>query len=148
MYLYLMMLCDEVGSCHPTIDQIRADLGLLSATMVFESISVLEEYGFFVRNRQSFPEARSKRNAYQRTTCEYPVLRLLQIGRIDGNLHASESPVAPASDEAKRLTEEGLHKLLEGEYHRYSLASNDQKKDILIEVLSQTLAERSRGIYL
>ena len=147
MYLYLIMLSDDDGACHPTIDQIRRDLGLLSATMVFESIAVLEELGFFVRSRQSL-EGRSKQNVYQRTACEYTVLRLLELGKIDSRLRAAGSPVAPASEEAKQLTQEGLRKLLEDDYDRYEAMPEQQQHGLVVNRLNKTLAERSRGIYL
>jgi hypothetical protein len=147
MYVYLTMLCDDSSACHPTIEQIRKDLGLLSTTMVFESIAVLEEYGFFVRTRRSFPESRSRRNVYQRTTCEHTILRLLECGKIDAYLHPTASTAAPASDESKELVREGLKKLLDEAYPRYDEADAASKKAVLIDALGELLRTRERGIY-
>jgi len=146
MYVYLIMLSDDSGLCHPTIEQIRKDLGLLSTTMVFESIAVLEEYGFYVRSRESLPESRSRRNVYRRTSCEYTVLRLLETNKLDGDL----CPVGagePASDEARQLVETGLRDLLGPSYARYAQASHDEKRDVLLDILKERLRTRKAGIY-
>jgi hypothetical protein len=146
MYVYLIMLADERGACHPTIEQIRKDLGLLSTTMVFESIAVLEEYGFFVRSRQTLPESRSRRNVYRRTACEYTILRLLETNKVDGRLNAIGGNEA-VSDDAKQLVQEGLQEILGGDYARYTSASEEQKRDVLIEIINAMLRARPSGIY-
>jgi hypothetical protein len=144
MYVYLIMLSDESGVCHPTIEQIRKDLGLLSTTMVFESIAVLEEYGFFVRSRESLPESRSRRNVYRRTACEYTILRLLETNKIDGEL----VPVASgdgASADSRQLVEFGLKGLLDEQYERYAAA--EDKRETLMAILNDMLRRRAAGIY-
>lgn len=146
MYVYLIMLADERGVCHPTIDQIRKDLGLLSTTMVFESIAVLEEYGFFMRSRQALPESRSRRNVYRRTACEYTILRLLETNKIDGELH----PVGagdPITDESRQLVQYGLRELLGNRFARFAEASREEKRDVLLGILSESLRIRKPGIY-
>jgi hypothetical protein len=147
MYLYLIMLADDRGVCHPTIEQIRKDLGLLSTTMVFESIAVLEDYGFFVRSRQALPESRSRRNVYRRTSCEYTILRLLETNRIDGHLYPVGSG-EPASEDARTLVETGLQDVLGEHYGRYASAPAEKKRDVLLEILNQQLRTRSAGIYM
>lgn len=146
MYVYLIMLSDDRGVCHPTIEQIRKDLGLLSTTMVFESIAVLEEYGFFVRSRESLPESRSRRNVYRRTACEYTILRLLETNKLDGDL----APVGsgdPASNESRHLVEAGLKELLGEHYQRYAGSQNSEKRDVLMAILNELLRNRAAGIY-
>jgi hypothetical protein len=146
MYVYLIMLSDEHGVCHPTIEQIRKDLGLLSTTMVFESIAVLEEYGFFVRSRESLPESRSRRNVYRRTACEYTILRLLETNKVDGEL----SPTGggdPASAESRQLVESGLTELLGREFHKYAAAKPAEKREVLTAILNERLRGREAGIY-
>lgn len=146
MYVYLIMLSDDCGVCHPTIEQIRKDLGLLSTTMVFESIAVLEEYGFFVRSRESLPESRSRRNVYRRTACEYTILRLLESNKLTGDL----APVGsgdPASPEARSLVETGLQDMLGRQYEHYAAAAPDAKRDVLMNILSDGLRKRAAGIY-
>ncbi len=147
MYVYLIMLTDDNGICHPTIEQIRKDLGLLSTTMVFESIAVLEDYGFFVRSRQALPESRSRRNVYRRTACEYTILRLLETNRIDGDLCPVGS-VDTASDDARQLVEEGLSKILEGHYPRYVATESAKRREVLIEIINLLLRSRPAGIYM
>lgn len=147
MYLYLIMLCDDRGVCHPTIEQIRKDLGLLSTTMVFESIAVLEELGFFMRSRQALPESRSRRNVYRRVACEYTVLRLLEAGKIDAGMHPVGSADAQ-SDEARQLVFEGLHGILgDVTWEQYTNAAADEKRDVLLPALNRILRERKGGIY-
>lgn len=146
MYVYLTMLADDRGICHPTIEQIRKDLGLLSTTMVFESIAVLEEYGFFVRTRQALPESRSRRNVYRRTACQYTILRLLETNKIDADLHPAGS-VAPASDEARQLVQTGLREILGKRYADYAAAPAEHRRKVLIDVLTDALRTRKAGIY-
>lgn len=146
MYVYLVMLSNESGVCHPTIEQIRKDLGLLSTTMVFESIAVLEEYGFFVRSRESLPESRSRRNVYRRTACEYTILRLLETNKLDGEL-APVGSGEPASADARHLVETGLCELLGSQFERYAAVPADQKRDVLVAMLNERLRKRPAGIY-
>lgn len=146
MYVYLIMLSDDRGVCHPTIEQIRKDLGLLSTTMVFESIAVLEEYGFFVRSRESLPESRSRRNVYRRTACEYTILRLLETNKLDGDLMPVNAG-DPASDEARSLVDMGIRDLLREQYQRYASATAAEKRETLLGILNDRLRRRSAGIY-
>jgi hypothetical protein len=114
--------------------------------MVFESIAVLEEYGFFVRSRQTLPESRSRRNVYRRTACEYTILRLLESNKLDGDLH----PIGagqPTSDDARALVESGLRDLLGRHYERYSTAASHQRRDVLVTILNEHLRQRIAGIY-
>lgn len=146
MYIYLVMLADETGVCHPTIEQIRKDLGLLSTTMVFESIAVLEEHGFFMRSRQTLPESRSRRNVYRRTACEYTILRLLETNKVDGELR----PVGagdPASEESRGLVRHGLMGILDKHYAAYEAASAEVKRETLVATLNEILRNRKAGIY-
>jgi len=146
-YVYLAMLCDAGGACHPTIEQMREDLGLLSTTMVFEALSVLEELGFIVRERQSFPDSRSRRNLYRRTACEYTILRLVQRERLDGTLSPSDRSEAPASEESRQLMDEGLRSVLGDRFERYARATTAAKRAVLEEELEAILQERPAGIY-
>lgn len=145
MYVYLTMLAYDTGECHPTIDEIREDLGLYSSTMVFEALTVLEDLGFIVRERQSFPGVRAKRNVYRRTVCEYTILRLLERDRIDANLQPKGPTDAPAADEAKELTLAGLRLLLAEEFDRYAQATPAAKRDVLIEILDNAVKARPGG---
>lgn len=146
MYVYLIMLSDDRGVCHPTIEQIRKDLGLLSTTMVFESIAVLEEYGFFVRSRESLPESRSRRNVYRRTACEYTILRLLETNKLDGDLVPVNGGDAVSND-SRQLVETGLRDLLGEYYARYEAAARAEKRDALMTILNELLRARNAGIY-
>ena len=138
MYLYLTML-SEKGECSPTIEQIREDLGLYSPSMVFEALAVLEDLGFIVRERQSFPGVRAKRNVYRIPLCEATVLRLLERDRIDGELKPKGTG-SPASAESQALVIEGLKGILGDEgYARYAAATTAAKRDVLVEIIEAQL---------
>ncbi len=137
MYTYLTMLADRDGRCHPTIDNIREDLGLYSSSMVFEALTALEDLGFIVRERRAFPGVRAKRNVYRKPSCEATVLRLLERGRLDGYLQPVGPSASPASAQAKELVVEGLRRLLGAAYERYERATPAAKRDVLIEALEQ-----------
>lgn len=122
------------------------DLGLLSTTMVFESIAVLEEFGFFMRSRQALPESHSRRNVYRRTACEYTVLRLLETNRIDGQLRPVCTDDTP--DDARQLIAEGLQALLGDRYQQYENAAEEEKRDVLVAILKDILRSRPGRIYL
>lgn len=134
MYLYLTML-SETGECSPTIEQIREDLGLYSPSMVFEALAVLEDLGFILRERQSFPGVRARRNVYRVPSCESTLLRLLERDRVDGELKPRGTG-SPASAESQALVIEGLQSLLGEEgYARYSAAAPPEKRDVLVELI-------------
>ena len=140
MYAYLTMLADRDGRCHPTIDNIREDLGLYSSSMVFEALTVLEDLGFIVRERHAFPGVRAKRNVYRKPSCEATVLRLLERGRLDGYLQPVGPSASPASAQAKELVVEGLQRLLGDAYDRYERATPAAKRDVLLEILEQLVS--------
>ncbi len=143
MYLYLTMLSEASGECHPTIEQIRDDLGLYSASMVFEALATLEDLGFVIRERQSFPGVRAKRNVYRRTACETTILRLLQRELIDGELRPRRNGEVPAAEESKMLAQKGLRLILDEQYARYEVATGGAKRDVLIEILESILRKAS-----
>ena len=129
LYVYLTMLLGEDGVCDPTTNQIRKDLGLASLTIVFDAMSVLEECGFILRER------RMRRNVYQRPSCEYTVLRLLESGKIDGLLRPVPGFVNEMSDDSRRLKDEWLRGVLGDRYQSYADAEPEAKRQILIDVL-------------
>jgi len=142
MYVYLTMLSDPAGACSPTIDQIREDLGLYSSSMVFEALSALDDLGFITRERAAFPGVRSRRNLYRRPSCESTLLRLIDRGRIDGDLRSTNPSRAPASAESQALVYEGLAQLLGATFERYNKAPVDARRTVLIELLAQADAGR------
>ncbi len=129
LYVYLTMLLGADGVCDPTTNQIRKDLGLASLTIVFDAMSALEESGFILRER------RMRRNVYQRPSCEYTVLRLLESGKIDGLLRPVPGFVNEMSDDSRRLKDEWLQGVLGDRYQRYTDAEPEAKRHILIDVL-------------
>ncbi len=146
MFLYFTMLSQDNGECHPTIEQIRDDLGLYSASMVFEALAVLEDLGFITRERQSFPGVRAKRNVYGRTPCEFTILRLLERGLIDGTLRPKRNGVeVPAAEEAKQLIQEGLEQTLGPDFPRYDAAPEGEKTEVLMDLLRSILERRARA---
>jgi hypothetical protein len=135
IYLYLTMLACEKNVCHPTTKQIRNDLRLSSLSIVFGAISVLERYGFLLRERRQVPELNSRRNVYQRPSCEFTVLRLLELGKIDGYLRPVSGTATEVSDDSRRLKDDWLRQTLGDLYVPYSAAEEEEKADILIGLL-------------
>lgn len=142
MYVYLTMLCMDRGSCNPTIEQIREDLGLYSSSMVFEALAALERLGFVTRERRTFPGTRAKRNVYRRPPCEATILRLLQANVVDADMRPTARNGSPASPESELLVREGLQKLLGPEFPRYAGAPPEMRRDVLAGILERILAPR------
>jgi len=137
VYLYLVMLMGDGAVCSPTIDEIAKALGLMSTTMVFDALNVLESHGFILRSRTAATNPRSRRNVYQRPSCEYTILRLLEAGHIDGTLHGKEaSSLAPRCE-----FDDGLRSLLGDRYALYAIAPAEQKRDALVSVLREIIDE-------
>lgn len=134
LYLYLSMLMGERNICHPTTLEIRRDLGLLSATMVFESMNVLERYGFILRSRRSVDYLGSRRNVYQRPSCRFTIIRLLDHGRIDGNLRPTPYAL-PVAQEAEALIRAGIEDLLGERIQQYDATPDSEKAQALINLL-------------
>lgn len=140
VYFYLIMCMDSAPVCSPTTEEIAADLGLLSSTMVYEAINVLEHYGLILRSRRSMQNARTRRNVYQRPAIEYTLLRLLHQYEIDEHLRIKRSGLSP---EAGPLFERGLKAVLGPRYERYAKASAGEKRAVLIQLLEDALAEKT-----
>jgi hypothetical protein len=135
IYLYLTMLASETNVCHPTTKQIRHDLHLSSLSIVFGAISALERYGFLLRERRQVLELNSRRNVYQRPACEFTVLRLLELGKIDGHLRPVSGVTSEVSDDSRRLKDEWLRQTLGDLYAAYSAAPDEAKADTLAGLL-------------
>lgn len=135
IYLYLTMLACEKNVCHPTTKQIRNDLRLSSLSIVFGAIAVLERYGFLLRERRQVPELNSRRNVYQRPSCEFTILRLLELGKIDGYLRPVSGTASEVSDDSRRLKDEWLRQTLGDLYAPYAAAEDEEKADMLIGLL-------------
>ena len=142
LYLYLAMLSGPTGVCHPTVKQISQDLGLSSESAVFEAIAALEEQGFILRALRRMPGATPRRNVYQRAACEYTVLKLLELGRIDGCMRPAPGFVNEMSDDAKALRDEWLREKLGPAFQRYAQAPDDRKTALLTEALKSTAGAR------
>ena len=134
------MLSGKLGVCHPTANEIRADLNLSSGTIVFDAISALERNGFILRQRRTIKELNSRRNVYQRPACEYTVLRLLQLGKLDAELHPTPAH-AQRSARSDELVAEWLRAILGARFAAYEAASRSDKMKILTDVLAAALPE-------
>jgi hypothetical protein len=137
IYLYLTMLAGESKVCHPTTKQIRNDLRLSSLSIVFGAIAVLERNGFLLRERRHILELNSRRNVYQRPSCEFTVLRLLELGKIDGLLRPVSGATNEVSDDSRRLKDEWLRQTLGDLYETYTAASDKAKSTVLTTLLQQ-----------
>ena len=135
IYLYLTMLACETNVCHPTTKQIRNDLRLSSLSIVFGAISVLERNGFLLRERRKLTELNSRRNVYQRPSCEFTILRLLELEKIDGHLRPISGTVNEVSDDSRRLKDEWLQQTLGTSYAVYQAAPEESKAAVLSRLL-------------
>jgi hypothetical protein len=135
IYLYLTMLACETNVCHPTTKQIRNDLRLSSLSIVFGAISVLERYGFLLRERRKLAELNSRRNVYQRPSCEFTILRLLDLGKIDGYLRPVSGTVNEVSEDSRRLKDDWLQQTLGTSYAAYHSAPEEAKTTVLAGLL-------------
>jgi hypothetical protein len=142
MFTYLTMIADHEGTCSPTIEEIREDLGLYSTSMVFEALAVLDDLCFIIRERRTFPGSRAKRNLYRRPPCESTLLKLLERNVIDEHLRPLGNHAAPAAAEARALVREGLQDLLGDRFPRYDEAAPENKRATLVEILQKLLDER------
>lgn len=138
LYLYLCMLLDAEGTCAPTVEQIRQDLDL-SGSIVFGALRALTDYGFILRQRRYIASLRSRRNVYQRPSCEFTILRVMQLHKIDGDLRAVPGPAHQMSDDSAKLKQEWLRSILEDRYEKYVTASDKAKVDILSAALQRVL---------
>jgi SOS-response transcriptional repressor LexA len=143
IYLYLTMLACETNVCHPTTKQIRNDLRLSSLSIVFGAIAALERHGFLLRERRKLTELNSRRNVYQRPSCEFTVLRLLDLGKIDGYLRPVSGTVNEVSDDSRRLKDEWLRQTLGTSYAIYH-AAPEQSKAAVLGALLRSLQERRK----
>jgi SOS-response transcriptional repressor LexA len=145
IYLYLTMLAGESKVCHPTTKQIRNDLRLSSLSIVFGAIAVLERYGFLLRERRQILELNSRRNVYQRPSCEFTVLRLLELGKIDGLLRPISGATNDVSEDSRRLKDEWLRKTLGDLYETYAAAPDKTKTAVLTELVGRVRATDAAG---
>ncbi len=141
LYLYLCMLLDGEGVCAPTVEQIRQDLGL-SSSIVFGALGALDAAGFILRERRYLPALRSRRNVYQRPSCEFTVLRLLETGKVDGELRAAPGAHQMSGD-SEQLKTDWLTGVLGDQYARYAAAAPAAKAEILMRALGTQVRERS-----
>ncbi len=141
LYIYFCMLGGESGSCNPTVRQILSDLGIGSATAVFGAITTLEDAGFILRQRRG-GSPKQRTNFYQRTSCEFTVLRLLETRRIDGLMRPGPGFVNEMSHDARGLLQEWLQSKLGTQYTKYEKGGEPSKRALLLRVFR---AERRRG---
>ena len=97
VYLYIATLLDRDAVAYPTQEQIANETALAATEPVIRALRVLVRLGFFLRGRARVP-ARStrlqhravsgawERTIYQRPSIEYTLIRLLDLGEIDGQL--------------------------------------------------------------
>jgi hypothetical protein len=141
VYTYIAMLGSETGLSTPTVREIQHDMNLASDTVVFDALRALEDAALIQRVRLRGNGS----NAYRRPACEFTLIRLLELGRIDGSLRpivegASENKSQDATD----LAHEGLKALLGSDYERYRATPHRQRRDFLLACLRQRLAKRAR----
>jgi hypothetical protein len=149
LYVYLSLLIADSDICHPTTQQIRKELGLSSMTIVFEALSALEECGFILRKRRLIVELNSRRNVYQRPSVASTVVRLLELGKIDGSLRPMAISDSEMSDESHKLKDTWLRATLGSEdFANYERADDKNKREILMDFLKSDIAGDSTASQL
>lgn len=132
VYHYYLSVMNQAGTAFPTIEQIASDLGIADRDSVRKAIARLVECGFLLKPDDAERQAlgMGKRSVYQRPCPQFTILKLIQIGEIDGELFPardrqrhdvhdkSSDPVVraglrnllgemfPAYEEARRLDDE------------------------------------------
>jgi hypothetical protein len=145
LYLYLSMLSGESGVCHPTTKQIRQDLGLASLTIVFDAMSALENAGFILRQRRNIEMLNSRRNVYQRPACEFTILRLIRIGKIDGLLRPTPGYANEMSAESERLKRAWIDEALDADLADYRTSDDVARKTALLVGALERKLESANG---
>jgi hypothetical protein len=140
LYLYLCMLLDGEGVCAPTVEQIRQDLGL-SSSIVFGALAVLDNHGFILRERRYLAPLRSRRNVYQRPSCEFTILRLLEVGKIDGDLRAIPGATHEMSQDSNELKQEWLRSVFGDQVDDYTRVPLEAKAELLIAALRRIVEQ-------
>jgi hypothetical protein len=148
-YLYLCTLFDPNSIAYPLKAQIMEDMGLKNRASLNEALEELETLGFMVSaERQLQRQVRETRTVFQRTSPEFTLLKLLQIGKIDGDLFpisAEEARANAASSD--RVVATGLRNLLgDAAYDRYIDGfAEEQRRETLVGILTEQLERRRRA---
>jgi hypothetical protein len=159
MYAYLCSQMSLRATAFPTGEHFKRDLRRVTNTTVYGLVDRLETLGFILKNQHApLKRVRTLRNVYQRPAPEYTLVRLLDLGLIDGDLR----PVAQAVKKtpkrrARTVTiskddydhrhgaavQLGLQKLLEQEdYRKYKAAAAENRRALLKEFLVASLERR------
>ena len=158
VYMYLVMMMDAGNSiAYPLVESMRRDMGLHSDSAIFEALGSLERLGFIRRRRSALPNRSSRvtRNIYQRPAPEFTLLTLLKRAEregekgIDAFLNPITGPLktAPSADEITAIPKDvlpGLKRLLGDDFDDYAHTEDVYKREVLIRLLEERLAERRR----
>lgn len=144
IYTYIAMLGAD-GISMPTVKQIQQDMGLASDSMVYDALRGLEQASLIRRVRVRADGGRASQNGYQRPACESTLIALLENGRIDYRLRPTLPQAGPQSEDVTDLARKGLQMLLGDDFLRYESAALAQRRDVLLEMLRDSLHRRERG---
>jgi len=159
MYGYLCAQMSKRATAFPTGEHFKRDLRRSTNTTVYRLVNSLEHLGFVLKKQHApLRKVLTQRNLYQRPAPEFTLLRLLELGLIDGDLlpvpqQKKATPkrkprvkAIPDDDYSRRhgtAVQLGLQRLLtQGEYKVYQAAPSQQRASVLREVLQGSLNRR------
>lgn len=140
VYCYVCSLCDRYAIAYPSIEQICADLGVLSRVTVSRSLERLQRLGFLLRASNLIKgRLLSRRPVYQRPHPAHTLLTLLEMELIDAELYPF-GITRNGNDSSQSAINLGLTKLLGNDlFHAYEIASEIAKGAVLRTALQQRL---------
>ncbi len=143
VYTYVAMLGVGTGMSQPTVRQIQEDMGLLSDSVVFDSLRALEDLCLIRRLRKA---GAAGQNAYARPACETTLIQLLERNLIDAELRPIRkgTPIDQSSA-VTDLARSGLRMLLGDRFPILAQAPPSTRSDVLLGLLKNSLQSRRRG---
>lgn len=140
VYCYVCSLCDRYAIAYPSVEQICADLGVLSRVTVSRALERLQRLGFLLRGSDLIKgRLLSRRPVYQRPHPAHTLLTLLDMELIDAELFPN-GVTRNKNDSSQGAVNLGLTKLLGNDlFHAYEIASPDAKSAVLHTALQQRL---------
>jgi len=150
IYIYLCTLFSEVGTAYPLKTQIAQDLGIRNRAVIDDALEALVAKGFLLSERRTIARSGGdvQRTVYQRPAIEFTLLRLLDIGLIDGFLQMQDDREQEALHRRHRTAiKMGLSKMtgLRETVIRYDEVSDSQKKTKALRQLLERSFENKRS---
>jgi len=154
LYVYIFMYADKPGTSFVSMNMMQRHFGYSNRHGFIEAIRRLENLGFLQKKAGRVDRARNdiNRNIYQRPSLQQTLIRLLEIGAIDGFLNPTEAYSNKVRRGHVKLRdsrsipvdiERGLTDLI-GEHRvsTYKRARHANKGSVLLDQLREVLKHR------